>query len=153
MKLLMDQWREPAMMLVRSCDIIPDTSNRSYTGLSVEHVHFLAANIQANGFRTRKRGPKPGHAHDIPVLVRGALDSPLAVESMQIWRDTVANEPCFPPITISEQAPLWFTSLGNGHFTQALNCFRHSVVSTFNGAPIASADQQLAQALQVSKNY
>ena len=43
LKYLLDMWREKDLANVRSCDIVPDASNRSHTGLSFDHVHFLAS--------------------------------------------------------------------------------------------------------------
>ena len=46
------------MMKVKSCDVVPDSSNRTHTGLSVDHVHFIASNILKNGFRSRTKDVK-----------------------------------------------------------------------------------------------
>ena len=73
MKRIIDAWREPQLQRVRSCDVVPDTSNRGHTGLSVDHVHFIASSMLKYGFRARdtQNSTLRGQPHDIPVLVRG----------------------------------------------------------------------------------
>ena len=119
------------MLDVRSDTIVPDTTNRGDTGLSLDHVHFVASNILKTGFKGRVVGGIEGH--DIPVLVRGGPECPVASNSLQRWRDMVEQEKGFPPIAIAGEAKEWFCSLGNGHFSQALNCFRYGVKSIFTG--------------------
>merc|ERR1719272_706350 len=90
LKRLIDLWREPALLHVRSCDVVPDTSNRSHTGLSVDHVHFIASNILKNRFRARDDGgggpaqpsvpQSKGDPHDVPVYVRGGPACKIASE-------------------------------------------------------------------------
>ena len=43
LKKLIDSWREPAAVYVDSRLVVPDTSNRSHTGLSVDHCHLIAS--------------------------------------------------------------------------------------------------------------
>lgn len=95
LKRLIDQWREPALLHVRSCDVVPDTSNRSHTGLSVDHVHFIASNILKHGFRSRDDGgggpaelsapQSKGDPHDVPVYVRASPSCKIASESLGKW--------------------------------------------------------------------
>jgi hypothetical protein len=140
LKRLIEHWREPGMIRVKSCDIVPDSSNRSHTGLSIDHVHFIASNILKNGFRSRAgdvRARRKTQPHDIPVLVRGGRNSTIAVESLAFWKKNVQDEPRFPKVKVSGDR-LWFTSLGNGHFTQALNLFRQESISKFTGQPFVA---------------
>ena len=67
--MLIKQWQEPGpLQKVKSSDICPDAANRAHTGLAVEHVHYVATCIRADGFKARGCGhPDP---HDVPVLVR-----------------------------------------------------------------------------------
>ena len=126
LKFLIEQWREKEMVFVRSCDIVPDGSNRMHTGLSVDHVHYLATLMMKDGFRGRSRGPiKKGYQpHDIPVLVRGSPKSEMAVESLHAFSLQVTSQMHFARVMIEPDAKNWYCSLGNGHFSQALNCFR-----------------------------
>ena len=49
LKFLLDAWREKGPLIkVKSCDVVPDSSNRGHTGLSIDHVHFIASNIYAS---------------------------------------------------------------------------------------------------------
>ena len=59
LKFLIDQWREPEMCPVRSDLVVPDSSNRMHTGLSVDHVHYLATCMMKDGFRARLPRPNP----------------------------------------------------------------------------------------------
>jgi len=156
LKFLIDQWREPEMVSVRSDLVVPDSSNRMHTGLSVDHVHYLATCMMKDGFRGRKRGPLnsqpcwPKQPHDIPVLVRGSPRSQIANDSLEHFSSQVAAQKFFPRVTIKAEGPEWFCSLGNGHFTQALNCFRQNVSSIFTGRPFAPPpeDDDLNEALR-----
>ncbi len=146
LKFLLDAWREKGPLIkVKSCDVVPDSSNRGHTGLSIDHVHFIASNILKFGFRSRdgdveiRRKVQP---HDIPVLCRGNSTCPIAVDSLNHWKKNVADEPLFPKIVINEKEG-WFTSLGNGHFTQALNLFRHNAISKFTGKPFVPPDNDV----------
>lgn len=150
LKYLLDTWREKDLANVRSCDIVPDASNRSHTGLSIDHVHFIASSMLTKGFRSREGGVKVREKvqpHDIPVLCRGSFKCPIARDSLHFWRIQVKKEPRFPKVVINEEN--FFTSLGNGHFTQALNLFRHQQLSKFTGKPFVPppADEKLWNAL------
>jgi hypothetical protein len=170
---LLNCWREPYLCRVPSSQIIPDSSNRSHTGLSVDHVHFIASNILKQGFCPRKyQTPSyfssnvhpasiptppashhpgseshhpasiplssttltktPRRPHDIPVLVRGSPSCQLAVKALAEWNKILARESNFPKLDhalLTIDCREWFCSLGNGHFSQALNLFRHNNLS------------------------
>jgi hypothetical protein len=113
----------------------------------VDHVHFVASNILKMGFKARQRGGVEGH--DIPVLVRGGLDCPTALNSLRRWRELAVSRVGFPPLAIAEEREGgWFCSLGNGHFSQALNLFRFGVSSIFTGNQYSvGADGALAGAV------
>jgi hypothetical protein len=115
---LISMWREPALRNVCCRQVVPDATNRSQTGLGVELVHFVASSIQKSGFKKRK-GTK---GHDIPVLVLEPLDSEFRDEAVGLWKERVAEDEGFPPVRVHLEEDL-FTSLGNGHFFQALNLF------------------------------
>ena len=151
LKFLLELWREDKVVKVKSSNIVPDSSNRGHTGLSIDHVHFIASSILKNGFRSREGDVKQRQRiqpHDIPVLCRGGPACPIAVESLKYWKDTVLKEPLFPKVIIDANNE-WFTSLGNGHFTQALNLFRYKSISKFTGVPfvVPSTDPKLWSAL------
>lgn len=114
---LVAQWREVELCRVRPCKVVPDFVNRAQTGLGVELLHYIAGSIRDRGFQTR-RGLD---GHDIPVLVRQPPGNPAHDEALSFWRARVAEEEGFPPVRIGDEE--LFTSLGNGHFFQALNLF------------------------------
>jgi len=146
MKTLIDKWREPALAYIQPSQVVPDTSNRSSTGLSVDHVHLLATMMLKDGFRSRdKKG-----GHDIPVLVRGSRASPISVESLHIWRSVTKDEPDFPRVVCEKDSKEhWFTSLGNGHFMQALNLLDQRMANVFTEEKFIPnpADAALGRAL------
>lgn len=119
---LIEEYREPQMSRVPPRLVIPDFSNRGHTGLSIEHVHYLAKSFKEKGFLKRK----DNQGHDIPVLVREQSTSDLGQKSIGNWRAKLDDEPGFPPREHYERLfkkQEIFTSLGNGHFNQALNLF------------------------------
>jgi len=128
---LISEWRIPGMEVVPPRKVVPDFSNRGHTGLSVEHVHYLATSFKEKGFQKRR-----GNAgHDIPVLVRESATSDLGKKSIQNWRSKLADEPGFPPKEHYERLfsqPELYTSLGNGHFNQALNLFGNECASIYS---------------------
>mmetsp|Transcript_107 Transcript_107/g.107 ORF Transcript_107/g.107 Transcript_107/m.107 type:complete len:251 (+) Transcript_107:60-812(+) len=127
LKELIERWREPDMIPIRSDKIIPDWTNRERTGLSLEHIHNIATNMAKDGFKKREQGT----GHDIPVLVREFPPSELGQRALQRWRVTCQDNAYFPPCLLEEDAPEFFCSLGNGHFSQALNLFRNQTPSIF----------------------
>ena len=152
LKQLLERWREPQCQHIKSCEVIPDSSNRSHTGLSVDHVHFIASSILKKGFRSREGGVKVRERmqpHDIPVLCRGSRSCPIASDSLKFWNVQVNNNQMFPKVVINETND-FYTSLGNGHFTQALNLFRHQQLSKFTGKPFVPppSDEKLWGALE-----
>lgn len=111
--------------------VIPDFSNRGHTGLSVEHVHYLAASFRDKGFIPRKGN----EGHDIPVLVEESTTSDLGRKSVENWRSKLSDEPGFPPKEHYEKCFAGsglYTSLGNGHFNQALNLFATECPSIYS---------------------
>lgn len=116
---LISQWREPDLCKVCSVRVVPDFVNREGTGVGVELVHYIARSICGVGFR--KRQGKAGH--EVPVVVREPPDAESRREAVRVWRERVAEEDGFPPVLVAEGEEM-FTSLGNGHFFQALNLYR-----------------------------
>jgi hypothetical protein len=115
---LIKQWREPEMSLVLPRTVIPDATNRAQTGLGIELVHFIALSIKKHGFM--KRIGQTGH--DIPVVVREPTGSVTQAEALRVWKARVSEEDAFPPVRVGASDEI-FTSLGNGHFFQALNLY------------------------------
>ena len=130
------------LLPVRSDHVLPDPANRERTGVSVEHVHFLAGRFLREGFRARPRCDG-AEGHEIPVLVLEDADSAQGRLAIERWRAATAADATLPQLpsmpvvhTTSTGARHFFTSLGNGHFTQALNLFRQGdAVSRHTGAP------------------
>jgi hypothetical protein len=118
---LVTQWREAETCFVLSRDVVPDFTNRAQTGLGVELLHYVAGCMSDKGFQKRE-GAK---GHDIPVVVREPPASPFYEESLRVWKQRVAEEDGFPPVRAGgpNADKEVFTSLGNGHFFQALNLF------------------------------
>jgi len=115
---LLTQWREPGLHSVRSCQVVPDLTNRDGTGVGVELVHFVALSMREKGFQKR-RGTK---GHDIPVVTREPPRSAFYATALAAWKEKVAEDEGFPPVRIESEQEM-FTSLGNGHFFQALNLY------------------------------
>eukprot|EP00443_Scrippsiella_acuminata_P048611 CAMPEP_0115186482 /NCGR_PEP_ID=MMETSP0270-20121206/10004_1 /TAXON_ID=71861 /ORGANISM="Scrippsiella trochoidea, Strain CCMP3099" /LENGTH=449 /DNA_ID=CAMNT_0002599607 /DNA_START=74 /DNA_END=1423 /DNA_ORIENTATION=+ len=119
---LIQEYRLPGLSVVPPRKVIPDFSNRGHTGLSVEHVHYLASSFKEKGFQKRRGN----EGHDIPVLVKQETKSDLGQKSIENWRSKVKDEAGFPPMEHYEMVfkqDVIYTSLGNGHFNQALNLF------------------------------
>uniref|UniRef100_A0A7S1S906 Uncharacterized protein n=1 Tax=Alexandrium catenella TaxID=2925 RepID=A0A7S1S906_ALECA len=115
---LISQWREPGTNRVISRQVVPDATNRAQTGLGVELMHYIAQSMEEKGFQKRAGL----HGHDIPIVVREPPSSATHKEALDLWRKRVGEEEGFPPIRAREGEEI-FTSLGNGHFFQALNLF------------------------------
>jgi len=142
---LISQWRESGLPCVRPCWVVPDCVNRENTGLGVELVHFIALSIREHGFR--KRIGTEGH--DIPVVVRDPTNSPLHAEALKAWKQKVDEEEGFPPVRVSTSDEM-FTSLGNGHFFQALNLYDCGCLAINNkGKYVIGCDEDLQEALYV----
>jgi hypothetical protein len=145
---LLDQWREPSLVRVRSCDICPDWTNRAQTGLSLDHVHYIATMISRTGFKSRRRGLRTQDgAHDVPVLIREGCTSALGGAALARWREVVAGNPRFPPFMLDGKEE-FFCSLGNGHFSQALNLFRAEAPNLWTELPYLVHDDALREALE-----
>jgi len=142
---IIQRWREGNPRRVPSCDICPDWSNRAETGLSVDHVHYIASMIASEGFKSRRRTQEG--AHDVPVLIRERTEADLGRETLEKWRRAIAETPGFPPFLLDEK-PEFFCSLGNGHFSQALNLFRTQSPNLWNDRPyIIGRDSALREAI------
>lgn len=132
---LIGKWREPGLHKIPPRLVIPDFSNRGHTGLSVEHVHYLASRFKEQGFKRRVGNT----GHDIPVLIRDTPTSELGQKAIQNWRGKLdSDEKGFPPRAHYERCFRGgeiFTSLGNGHFNQALNLFLNECDSIYPDKP------------------
>lgn len=142
---LITQWREDELCNVRPCMVIPDFVNRAQTGLGVELLHYIANSFKESGFR--KRQGKEGH--DIPVVVREPAGSPFHEEALASWKARVAEEEGFPPVHILDDEEM-FTSLGNGHFFQALNLYANEwlAINQEGVRYVVNNDAFLAEAIQ-----
>lgn len=147
---LIERWREGPAVPVLSCDVCPDWTNRAETGLSVEHVHYIAALIAGQGFKSRRRGlGTQDGAHDVPILVREVVGSELGGGALRKWREATSTTKGFPPYLL-EGKEEFYCSLGNGHFSQALNLFRTATCNLWTERPyIVGADEALAEALEL----
>jgi len=146
---LIERWREPGPLpFVRSDLICPAWTNRAQTGLSLDHVHYVATMIATQGFKSRRRGLRASDgAHDVPVVVRESADSEWGRKAKDRWRETVAAEKDFPPFLLEDKQE-FFCSLGNGHFSQALNLFRKGSLGLWTGNPyVVGDDEALREAL------
>lgn len=146
---LIEQWREGPLVRVRSSDICPDWTNRAETGLSVDHVHYVATMISTEGFRSRRRGLQTEDgAHDVPVLIRESPESELGRGALDKWFASVHEMSGFPPFLLDGRQE-FFCSLGNGHFSQALNLFRTGSRSIWTNKPyLVGSDDALREALE-----
>jgi len=144
---LIQEYRLPGLSVVPARRVIPDFSNRGHTGLSVEHVHYLATSFKDKGFQKRSGGI----GHDIPVLVKQDAKSDLGQKSIENWRSKVKEEAGFPPVAHYERLfkqDEVYTSLGNGHFNQALNLFFCECPSIYKDAKYAiDGDDALKEAV------
>jgi hypothetical protein len=118
---LIHSFMEEELILVKPNTVIPDFTNRGQTGLSLEHAHFIANSMMKDGFKCR--GKSGDHGHDIPVVVREGPGSETAGKAIQNWKKRLLEDKGFAPWYLNTQEE-FFTSLGNGHFYQALNLIR-----------------------------
>eukprot|EP00040_Diaphanoeca_grandis_P005773 m.34492 g.34492 ORF g.34492 m.34492 type:complete len:306 (-) comp16979_c0_seq1:129-1046(-) len=93
---VLNTWREPAIVKIKPNRVIPDTTNRSNTGLSVEHVHFIAKKIHREGFQPRLGSGASSTGHDIPILIRESTYNELGKESLHKWRRQLTEDSGFP---------------------------------------------------------
>lgn len=122
--------------------------NRAETGLSLEHVHYIAGCMRRKGFIGRGGGgAAPAEAHDVPVLVRESAGSSTGSEALAKWRRLTEERAGFPPFLLDGRES-FFCSLGNGHFSQALNLFRAGAKCLWTGeAYCAAAGSALREAV------
>jgi len=146
---LIERWREPGPLpSIRSDLICPAWTNRAQTGLSLDHVHYVATMIATRGFKSRRRGLRVWEgAHDVPVLVRESADSEWGRKARDRWQETVTAEKDYPTFLLEDKQE-FFCSLGNGHFSQALNLFRTGSLGLWTGTPYeVGEDDALHEAL------
>jgi len=142
---LISQWREEDKLInVVPRTVVPDATNRAQTGLGVELMHFVAGSMQEHGFKKRRGND----GHDIPVVVREPPGDYFHEEALKLWTERVGEEEGFPPIRVTAEDEM-FTSLGNGHFFQALNCFacEHIQINNPGSRYSVGQDADLADAL------
>eukprot|EP00931_Biecheleriopsis_adriatica_P059961 TRINITY_DN35965_c0_g1_i1.p1 TRINITY_DN35965_c0_g1~~TRINITY_DN35965_c0_g1_i1.p1 ORF type:complete len:265 (+),score=46.59 TRINITY_DN35965_c0_g1_i1:69-863(+) len=131
---------------VRSDAVVPDGTNRERTGLSLEHIHYLASLFASEGFRPRVADK----GHDVPVYVHEAPPTTFGRAALGRYRTMATATPGYPMPRMTDDVPEFYCSLGNGHFTQALNLFRHGCKSIFTGERYSrGGDTQLNDALEL----
>ncbi|CAE8634258.1 unnamed protein product [Polarella glacialis] len=134
------------LLRVRSDAVIPDGTNRERTGLSLEHIHYLAGLFASKGFQPRVNG----RGHDVPVYIHEAPPSQFGTTALRRWRTSTAATPGFPTTSLPENAQEFYCSLGNGHFSQALNLFRRGCKCIFTSDTYSTAsDANLIEALEL----
>jgi hypothetical protein len=123
---VLDYYREipKTLFSVKPIRVVPDTTNRGNTGLSVRHAHFIACRMRDRGFIPRSGNGDAMKGHDLPILIRESSASELGAETLNKWRTQVEKTIGFAPISESLSQDTFFASLGNGHFFAALNLFR-----------------------------
>ena len=155
---VLEHYREPGpLQRILPRLVIPDTTNRGNTGLSVEHVHWVASKIQEEGFMPRTGSGPNSSGHDLPIVVRESTFSDFGPESLLKWQRQLSNEPGFAPLRINEDLSaearaqgsrkastttetcsenddedciFFFGSLGNGHFFQVRR-INNSIIPMF----------------------
>lgn len=100
---VLEHYREPGpLQRILPRLVIPDTTNRGNTGLSVEHVHWVASKIQDEGFKPRTGSGPNSSGHDLPIVVRESTFSDFGPESLLKWQRQLSKEPGFAPLRIDE---------------------------------------------------
>ena len=123
---VLEYYREDrSLSKVKPENVVPDTTNRGNTGLSVKHAHVIACRIRDRGFIPRSGNGDNMKGHDLPIVIRDSSKSMLGRETIMKWSKQVNQTPGFAPIH-EKTRDTFFSSLGNGHFFAALNLFRTS---------------------------
>ena len=137
-------WREPRLVRVRPARVVPDTTNRDGTGLSANHLHYIATSMQTSGFTPRDHMTASGH--DLPVFVgpeKVGESSTLGADSLAKWRhaqeDSMHELPAVQEWA-TQSGEAFYCSLGNGHFFQALNLFGSAARCKFRDEPPAGSE-------------
>ena len=123
---ILEHYREDQTLCkIKPRDVVPDTTNRGNTGLSVRHAHYIACRIRDRGFIPRSGNGDTMKGHDLPIVIRESSESILGRETIVKWTKQVEQSEGFAPIHETTRES-FFSSLGNGHFFAALNLFRTS---------------------------
>ena len=114
---LISRWSDPASpRKVRPKDVIPDSTNREGTLVSIEHAHGIAMNILKEGF---------SESHEVPVVVRNDAGAMLrGGDAYKRWRRFVRdNAAVMPPLRSKRswaRSGVAYTTLGSSHLNLAL---------------------------------
>ena len=132
---LIRRWSDPHSPLkVRPKDVIPDSTNREGTLVSIEHAHGIALSILKDGF---------SDGHEVPVVVRGEAFATLRGDAYGRWRRFVReNAAVMPPLRSKRswaRSRVAFTTLGSSHLNLALRLVETDTPSVF-GQEIHYAD-------------
>ena len=119
----------------RPKDVIPDSTNRESTLVSIEHAHGIAMNILKEGF---------SEAHEVPVVVRNDAGAMLrGGDAYKRWRRFVRdNAAVMPPLRSKRswaRSGVAYTTLGSSHLNLALRLVETDTPSVF-GQEIHYAD-------------
>ena len=132
---LISRWSDPASRRkVRPKDVIPDSTNREGTLVSIEHAHGIAMNILKEGF---------SESHEVPVVVRADAGATLRGDAYKRWRRFVRdNAAVMPPLRSKRswaRSGVAYTTLGSSHLNLALRLVETDTPSVF-GQEIHYAD-------------
>ena len=132
---LISRWSDPASpRKVRPKDVIPDSTNREGTLVSIEHAHGIAMNILKEGF---------SESHEVPVVVRADAGATLRGDAYKRWRQFVRdNAAVMPPLRSKRswaRSGVAYTTLGSSHLNLALRLVETDTPSVF-GQEIHYAD-------------
>ena len=132
---LISRWSDPASpRKVRPKDVIPDSTNREGTLVSIEHAHGIAMNILKEGF---------SESHEVPVVVRADAGATLRGDAYKRWRRFVRdNAAVMPPLRSKRswaRSGVAYTTLGSSHLNLALRLVETDTPSVF-GQEIHYAD-------------
>jgi hypothetical protein len=149
------EWREPGLVRVLPARVIPDTTNRDGTGLSLMHLHNIASSMVLDGFTPRNHAT--GLGHDLPLVVRERTGtaSTLGDSSLEKWSRAQAAHTDYPQTQpwASAAGEEFFCSLGNGHFFQALNLVGTGArCKFFSEPPVAGDPRQWPEAYSATAN-
>ena len=132
---LVSRWSDAASpRKVRPKDVIPDSTNREGTLVSIEHAHGIAMNILKEGF---------SESHEVPVVVRADAGETLRGDAYKRWRRFVRdNAAVMPPLRSKRswaRSGVAYTTLGSSHLNLALRLVETDTPSVF-GQEIHYAD-------------
>ncbi|CAK0804002.1 unnamed protein product, partial [Prorocentrum cordatum] len=88
---LVDEYRVPGLFNIPPSEVIPDFSNRGHTGLSVEHVHYLAKSFMDGRVMGAHRRGRGGARRRSPTAAEPAAGALYITWLRGGWRRDGAN--------------------------------------------------------------